>query len=77
MPVAAALVIETTPEGVSLERYSATGEFAGDTWHPTVDEAVGQAEFEFPGRLTAWRSVPRDVDDAIGLALQMYAELCA
>jgi hypothetical protein len=43
--------VEIRPEGPDgpffLVRYTAAGEFCGDTWHETWDEALGQAKFEY------------------------------
>jgi hypothetical protein len=47
MPEAAWVMIEETSSGFYLFRYSATGEFGGDTWHETLEEAKRQAEFEY------------------------------
>ena len=54
------LVIEH-PDGPMLYRYAATGEFAGDTWHETLDKAKHQAEFEYEDALGTWRKIPSDV----------------
>jgi hypothetical protein len=54
MPKAAKLTIEESQSGVFLYRFSEIGEFAGDTWHATVEEAKEQATFEFGGALTPW-----------------------
>jgi hypothetical protein len=47
MPIAEALLIEVEADGVFLFRLSADGQFAGDTWHESVEEAKEQAKFEF------------------------------
>jgi hypothetical protein len=41
--------------GFLLVRYSASGEFVGDTWHVTVDEAKQQAKFEFEIDVADWK----------------------
>ena len=46
MPDAAWVVIEGMDGSCSLVRYSNIGEFAGDTWHETVEGAQRQARFE-------------------------------
>jgi hypothetical protein len=49
--------------GFSLDRFSDRGEFAGDTWHPTIEEARAQAAYEYPTTVLNWTSVPDDVAD--------------
>jgi hypothetical protein len=44
---AAVAEIQQTENGFFLVRFTATGDFAGDTWHATLDEAKEQATFEF------------------------------
>lgn len=49
-PSAARVEIEPDQTGTGnffLIRFDENGEFAGDTWHRTLDEAKGQARFEF------------------------------
>lgn len=48
-----------------LSRYAAKGEFAGDTWHPTEEEALEQAAFEYDLAVVDWIDVPAS-EDAIG-----------
>lgn len=69
LPWPAVVVIDTRPDGVFLVRYAEDGQFAGDTWHPTVDEARSQASYEFGTTLGDWTSVPADVADLAGYAL--------
>ncbi len=69
MPPARLLVITTKPDGVFLERFAFDGEFAGDTWHRSVEEAKQQADSEFGPRLGEWRSVPQDVEDPVRFGL--------
>jgi len=47
MPDAAYVVTEEMNGSCYLYRYSNTGEFAGDTWHETLEEAKRQARFEY------------------------------
>ena len=54
MPDAAWVVIEEMNGSCYLYRYSKTGDEVGDTWHETVDEAKGQAEFEYDIRDADW-----------------------
>lgn len=46
-PAPSFVVIEEQEGAFSLLRYTRSGEFAGDTWHLTLDEAKAQAEFEY------------------------------
>ena len=39
--------IEAGGTSCFMYRYTRTGEFCGDTWHATLDDAVAQAQFEF------------------------------
>jgi len=69
MPSARLLVITTKPDGVFLERFASDGEFAGDTWHRSVEEARQQADSEYGLRLGDWRAVPPDVEDPVRFGL--------
>jgi hypothetical protein len=57
-----------------LFRYSAYGELAGDTWHPTPDDARAQAAAEYRGALHAWEPVPADVGDPHAFAVRYAAD---
>lgn len=41
--------------GFYLIRYNEAGECVGDTWHLTMGEAKGQAEFEYGVTAAEWR----------------------
>jgi hypothetical protein len=56
MPVAALLVVDEADDGIYLLRYAANGEFAGDSWHQSIEDARHQARFEY-GPLT-WTEAP-------------------
>jgi hypothetical protein len=71
---AAVVVIAEKPSGVFLVRFTADGRFAGDTWHPTVQEAKEQAIFEFADRLSEWQFVPNDVEDVVAFGLKSPTE---
>ena len=45
-----------------LFRYTAEGEFGGDTWHPSLDAAREQVEYEYEEALGEWVHVPAGVD---------------
>ena len=56
------VVIEASEDGVYLYRYSANGDFGGDTWHESVEDAKHQAAFEYADLLSEWHEVP-DITD--------------
>src|SRR5256885_693096 len=60
--------------GVMLDRYTATGEAAGDTWHENMEDAKQQADFEYGDAVGEWREVPDVVADAVAFALAEYRE---
>lgn len=64
------LIVPDREAGFLLYRYTRECEFAGDTWHMTLDEAKEQAAFEFSECLSPWRSVPENVSDAVNFALR-------
>lgn len=68
-PRAALVVLDATADGVFLYRYASDGAFVGDTWHPSVEEARGQATYEFNGDLGPWRVVPDSAPDPVAYAL--------
>lgn len=55
LPPASRIEIVDADGGFLLVRYSASGEFAGDTWHATVDEAKRQALVEFQIEPSEWK----------------------
>lgn len=64
------IVVDDDP-GAMLFRYTAHGEFGGDTWHASVAEARAQAEYEYgDALLPPWMEVPDDVSDAHNFAVQ-------
>ena len=63
------LVVDDEP-GAMLFRYTAHGDFGGDTYHVTPDEALEQASFEYGEALGEWLTVPDDVTDAHAFAVQ-------
>jgi len=54
LPVALRVEIVTTGDGIYLIRYGKDGEFCGDTWHQSIDEAKEQACFEFNISANDW-----------------------
>lgn len=45
------------PPGFSLIHLDANGDCVGDTWHPTLVEAMRQAKVEFGVEESAWVSI--------------------
>ncbi len=73
LPLPDVLLLEASEgSGVMLYRYTAQGEFGGDTWHETIADAKEQAIFEYRDALGRWSEVPADVTDA-----HAYAVRCA
>jgi len=68
------LVVPDGEKGAMLFRYTAHGDFGGDTPHSTVAEALDQAAFEYDEALGAWIEVPDDVKDAHAFAIQYAYE---
>lgn len=65
LPWPQVLVLRERPDGVFLERWTATGDYAGDTWHETLDQAYQQAHYEYGDLLGSWQAVPPDVKDVM------------
>lgn len=74
MGAARILLIEGATHGIALERYTSTGQFAGDTWHRTLDEAHSQADFEFPGTEIRWQPIPDAIDDPLQYVVDASAD---
>jgi len=75
LPVADVLLLVTDDEpGAMLFRYTAHGDFGGDTWHATAGDAREQAESEYGDALGAWTDVPDDVADPHDFAIRYAAE---
>jgi hypothetical protein len=68
------LVVAGEDGGAMLFRYTAHGEFGGDTWHSSVEEAQEQAAYEYADALVPWIEVPDDVTDAHAFAIQYAFE---
>jgi hypothetical protein len=64
---------EDSDSGVLLYRYAHDGRFSGDTWHPSIEDAKHQAEFEFGDALGKWNEVPQEVVDVLAFALSKQA----
>jgi hypothetical protein len=71
LPVADVVLVVPDGSGAAmLFRYTAHGDFGGDTWHATVGEAQEQADYEYGDALIAWLEVPSEVPDAHAFAVQ-------
>lgn len=75
LPMADVVVLVADDEpGAMLFRYTAHGDFGGDTWHASVDEAKQQAVDEYGAALLPWEEVPEEVGDAHAHAIQYAAQ---
>jgi hypothetical protein len=75
LPVAdVVLIVPDGEEGAMLFRYTAHGDFGGDTPHASVGEALEQATFEYDDALGAWVEVPDEITDAHAFAIQYAYE---
>ena len=68
------LLVADSDPGVMLFRYTAHGDFGGDTWHGTATEAYAQAAHEYADALGPWIEVPSGVSDAHAFAVRYAAE---
>ena len=68
------LLVADTEPGAMLFRYTAYGEFGGDTWHASVADAQAQAELEYGEALLEWNDVPTEIKDAHAFAVQCAAD---
>jgi hypothetical protein len=57
------VVASQQADGVFLYRYGAEGDFAGDTWHQSLEDAHRQAEFEYGPALGGWYEIPDHIPD--------------
>ena len=64
------LVVDREPGAAMLFRYTAHGDFGGDTFHTSTDEALEQAQVEYGEALGEWLPVPDDITDAHAFAVQ-------
>jgi hypothetical protein len=71
LPQPDVVVIDQEGDGnVFLHRMTRAGEFGGDTWHRSIDEAKEQAAFEYRNLLGGWQPIPDETADAIGFAVE-------
>jgi hypothetical protein len=68
------LLIAGDDSGAMLFRYTAHGEYGGDTWHATAVDARDLAANEYGSALGEWVEVPEAVTDAHAYAVQYAFE---
>jgi hypothetical protein len=69
LPLADVLLVIDDDDGAMLFRYTAHGEFGGDTYHASLGAAFEQAREEYGEALGEWITVPEDVSDAHAFAV--------
>jgi len=75
LPVADVVLIASDVTGTAMMfRYTAHGDFAGDTLHETIGDAKIAAEAEYEEALMPWEDVPDDVSDAHAFAVRYAYE---
>ena len=75
LPVAdVVLIASDATGGAMMFRYTAHGDFGGDTLHETVADAKSAAEAEYEEALLPWEDVPDDVSDAHAFAVRYAYE---
>jgi hypothetical protein len=55
------VLVEKRSDGVFLDRYTSVGHPVGDTWHLSAEDAVHQANTEYPGMIGNWTIVPAEL----------------
>lgn len=63
------LLVSEDSAATMLFRYTAHGEFGGDTYHETLGAAHMQAREEYGEALGEWMDVPDDITDAHAFAV--------
>ena len=75
LPTADVVLLVTGPDqDAMLFRYTAHGEFGGDTWHPSLESAREQVEYEYEDAVGEWVHVPEGVTDPHAYAVQYASE---
>ena len=67
-------VADVAAGGAMLFRYTAHGDLAGDTWHPSLEAARAQAAEEYGDALVPWIEVPDEIGDAHAFAVRYAYE---
>jgi len=71
LPLPNVLLIEVEPDGSSqIYRYTAAGEFGGDTWHESERDAQEQLVFEYGAALGQREPIPDEVSDSHGYVVE-------
>lgn len=68
LPKPRILIIEEIGTDVFLFRFTEAGDYAGDTWHQSIEEAKKQAKFEYDIAEDAWKPIPDEVKDVVDFA---------
>ena len=75
LPVAdVVLLVSDDREGTMVFRYTAHGEFGGDTLHSSIAEAKAETAAEYDEALLAWEEVPEEIGDAHSFAVRYARE---
>ena len=75
LPIAdVVLLVSDDGESAMAFRYTAHGEFGGDTLHRTIAAAKEEIEAEYEEALLPWEEVPEDVGDAHAYATRYAHE---
>lgn len=67
------LLLQQTEAGHAITRWTAEGEFAGDTWHPSSADAKDTAAWEYGEGAGSWTAVPQEYaesDDVMDFLLK-------
>jgi hypothetical protein len=76
MPAARLLLIQQEPDGIFLFGFVEDGDFSGDAWHQSIEEAMLQATFQYGEAQGTWRPIPSELtdfaDDDLVLGLLNY-----
>lgn len=68
------LLVSEDDTSAMVFRYTAHGEFGGDTYHESVEDAKEETEAEYEDALLEWEDVPDDVTDAHAFAVRYAYE---
>jgi hypothetical protein len=67
------LVIRERHGQLFLFRYDEAGNFAGDTWHRSIEDVKHQVELEYGPLATDWEEVAPEIEDAVAYMLRREA----
>ena len=62
LPIPQVLVINKLEESFFLNRYTSDGQYSGDTWHKSLNEAQQQAKYEYDLDLDEWENMETEYD---------------